>query len=340
MSPRSRSLAGPLLGGAALLAGGVAGAFRYSPWPGSMLIRALFTYNDRQITQALQKHIPSTVTSFRDVAYLPGDPNARLDVFVPTSAFTRDTRLPAVVWMPGGAWVAGSKDDWAPYFMVLAEQGFAVVGVEYTRAPGQTYPTALNQLDAALAYVREHAARFHLDPDRIVLAGDSAGAQIATQYTVGLDDTEYAARSGFTPTLPRDVLKGLLLYCGIYDFDRYFGAPHIIGYGTRVATWAYTGNPGTTVEANPALREMSTIRHLSERFPPVFVSAGNADPLTDLQSKPFAEALAQAGGDVTTLFFPDDHEPGLGHEYQFDLDAAAGQRALRESVTFLREVTT
>jgi acetyl esterase/lipase len=303
-----------------------------------MLIRALFTYNDRQITQALQKHIPSTVTSFRDVAYMPADPNARLDVFVPTSAFTREETMPTVVWIPGGAWVAGSKDDWAPYFMVLAEQGFAVVGVEYMRAPGQAYPTALNQLDAALAYVREHAARFRLDPDRIVLAGDSAGAQIATQYTLGLDDAAYAARSGFTPRLPREVLKGLVLYCGIYDFDRYFGAPGIIGYGTRVATWAYTGNPGTTVEANPALAEMSTIRHLGSGFPPAFVSAGNADPLTDLQSKPFAGALERAGVDVTTLFFPDDHEPGLGHEYQFDLDAEEGQRALRESVAFLREV--
>ena len=336
-SSRSLPLSPALLGGAAVLAGGIA-AFRASPWPGSMLIRAVFAHNDRQIMQALQKHTPSTVTSFRDVAYLPGEPAARLDVFVPTSAFTREETLPTVVWMPGGAWVAGSKDDWAPYFMVLAEQGFAVVGVEYTRAPGKVYPAALNQLEAALSYVREHAGRFRLDPERIVLAGDSAGAQIVTQYVAGLDEPAYAARSGFAATLPREVLQGLVLYCGIYDFDRYFGAPHIIGYGTRVATWAYTGNPATTMDDNPTLREMSTIQHASERFPPAFISCGNADPLTALQSKPFAEALRSRGVPVTTLFFPEGHEPGLGHEYQFDLDGAAGQRALRESVAFLREV--
>lgn len=326
-----------LLGGAAL-AGATAAAFRASPWPGSMLIRAVFAYNDRQVTRALQKHIPSTVTSFRDVPYLPDDPDARLDVFVPTSAFTREETLPTVVWMPGGAWVAGSKDEWSPYFMVLAEQGFAVVGVEYTRAPAKTYPTALTQIDAALRYVREHAGRFRLDPERIVLAGDSAGAQITSQYIAGLDDRSYAARSGFAASLPQEVLKGAVLYCGIYDFDRYFGAPGIIGYGTRVATWAYTGEKATGMDANPALEEMSTIRHLSDRFPPAFISGGNGDPLTDLQSKPLAETLKAKGVPVTTLFFPDDHQPELGHEYQFNLDLEAGQRALRESVAFLHDV--
>lgn len=337
-SPRWSTAATGLLGATAL-AGATAAAFRASPWPGSMLIRAVFAWNDRQVAEALKKHTPSTVTSFRDVAYRPGDPAALLDVFVPTSAFTRETTMPTVVWMPGGAWVAGGKDDWAPYFMTLADQGFAVVGIDYQRAPASAYPDPLHQLDAALAYVRRHAARFRLDPGRVVLAGDSAGAQIVTQYTAGLDDPAYATRSGFTPTLPRDVLKGLVLYCGIYDFDRYFGAPGIIGYGTRVATWAYTGNKATTMERNPALREMSTIRHIGERFPPVFMSGGNADPLTDLQSKPFAEALRSRGVPVTTLFFPDDHDPGLGHEYQFDLDRPEARRALEESVAFLQEVT-
>lgn len=304
-----------------------------------MLIRAVFAYNDRQLAEALKKHTPSTVTSFRDVAYRPDDPTALLDVYVPTSAFTRETTMPTVVWMPGGAWVAGGKDDWAPYFMTLAEQGFAVVGIGYERAPATAYPAPLHHLDAALAYIRQHAARFWLDPDRIVLAGDSAGAQIVTQYAAGLDDPAYATRSGFTPTLPREVVKGMVLYCGIYDFDRYFGAPGIIGYGTRVATWAYTGRKETTMEANPALREMSTIRHLTADFPPAFISGGNADPLTELQSKPFAEALRSRGVPVTALFFPDDHAPGLGHEYQFDLDRPEGQRALRESVDFLHRVT-
>ena len=327
-----------LFAGAAFAAGATAAAFRASPWPGAMLIRAVFTYNDRQITEALQKHTPSTVTSFRDIAYEPDDPAALLDVFVPTSAFTREETMPAVVWMPGGAWVAGGKDDWAPYFMVLAERGFAVIGVDYRRAPASTYPTPLHRLDTALAYVRQHAARFRLDPDRIVLAGDSAGAQIASQYVIGLDSPAYAATGGFAPTLPRPVVKGMLLYCGLYDFDRYFGAPGIIGYGTKVTTWAYTGAKGITGETNPALRDLSTIRHVTEHFPPAFISGGNADPLTALQSKPFAEALKGQGVPVTTLFFPDDHEPGLGHEYQFDLDRPEGQRALRESVAFLRSV--
>jgi acetyl esterase len=211
--------------------------------------------------------------------------------------------------------------------------------VGYSLAPGQTYPTQVRQLDAALAYLCAHAGRFHLDPDRIVLAGDSAGAQITSQYAALVTNERYALDAEISPTLPATSLRGGLFYCGIFDFDRYFGAPGIIGYGTKVATWAYTGNRGTTMLANPALREMSTIRHLTASFPPTFVSGGNADPLTDLQSKPFADALERLGVPVSRLFFPDDHEPGLGHEYQFDLDAPEGQRALRESVAFLQTVT-
>jgi acetyl esterase/lipase len=222
--------------------------------------------------------------------------------------------------------------------MVLAARGFAVVAVEYTRAPSATYPTALHQLDDALAHVRQHAARFRLDPDRIVLAGDSAGAQIASQYAAALDDPAYAARAGLTPTLPREALKGMLLYCGIYDFARYFGAPGIIGYGTRVATWAYTGNKGTSNDANPALADMSSLDHVTAAFPPAFISGGNGDPLTDLQSKPFAARLQDLGVDVTTHVFPDDHDPALPHEYQFNLDLPAAREVLDESVTFLHRV--
>lgn len=337
--PRTVSIAAGVLGSAALLAGGVASALVLSPWPGSQLIRLVFRQNDVKVSAALQKHTPEGVASFLDIPYRAGDADAELDVFVPETAVVTDETLPAVVWVHGGAWVSGQREDWRPYFMSLAAEGFVVVAVGYSLAPGQTYPTQVRQLDAALAYLRAHASRFHLDPDRIVLAGDSAGAQITSQYAALVTNGRSALDAEISPTLPATSLRGGLFYCGIFDFDRYFGAPGIIGYGTKVATWAYTGNRGTTMEANPALREMSTIRHLTGTFPPTFISGGNADPLTELQSKPFADALERLGVPVSRLFFPDDHEPGLGHEYQFDLDAPEGQRALRESVAFLQTVT-
>ncbi|CAN5805345.1 hypothetical protein BH20CHL3_BH20CHL3_02290 [soil metagenome] len=65
----------------------------------------------------------------------------------------------------------------------------------------------------------------------------------------------------------------------------------------------------------------------------------NGDPLTDEQSKPFADRLSGVGVVVTTLFYPEDHQPQLPHEYQFNLDTADGQTALQSMLAFLRDQT-
>lgn len=324
--------------GLAMVGVGILATFNVSPRPGSWLIRRAFHLNDMKITSALQKHTPEGVSSYLNERYRPDDPDALLDVYVPTDAVTRGDHLPTVVWTHGGAWVAGTKDEWAPYFQVLASKGYTVVGLRYSLGPDATYPTALHQINDAIAWLQTHADRLHVDPDRIVLAGDSAGAQISSQYAAMVTSPEYAREVGISPSLAPAHLRGMILYCGIYDFANYFTATGLIGWGTRVSIWGYTGNRGITGSDNPALNQMSTMDHVTEAFPPAFISGGNADPLTDKQSRPFANRLEQLGVDTTTLFFPEDHQPPLSHEYQFDLDGAAGQRALTESLRFLHRL--
>ena len=313
-------------------------AFTISPAPGASTIRRVFAINDRQITAALRKHTPDDVTSFIDEVYREDDPDARLDVFVPDAAAADGQQLPTVVWTHGGAWVAGSKEEWRPYFMVLASRGYTVVAIGYSLGPDQTYPTALHQVNDALAYIQDNAERLHIDPEQIVIAGDSAGAQITSQYAAIVTNPDYAAAIGIEPTLAPEQLRGVLLYCGIYDFETFFGSSGLIGWGVRTSIWAYTGNRGTTFDANPALAEMSSIDHVTGDFPPAFISGGNADPLTDSQSKPLAERLKDLGVAVDTLFFPEDHDPGQPHEYQFNLDSDEGRQALDQSVEFLERV--
>lgn len=328
----------PVLIVVTLVAVGAVITFSVSPRPGASVIRTTFGINDRNITAALQKHTPDDVTSFIDRQYREGDSDAKLDVFVPDAAAESGEQLPTVVWTHGGAWVAGTKEEWRPYFMVLASQGYTVVAIGYTLGPNATYPKALHQVNDAMAYIQDNAAELHIDPERIVMAGDSAGAQITSQYAALVTNPDYAAQVGIEPTLPADRLRGVILYCGIYDFSTFFGGSGLIGWGVRTSMWAYTGSRGTTFEDNPALAEMSTIDHVTEAFPPAFISGGNADPLTEGQSKPLAERLQELGVDVRTLFFAEDHDPGQPHEYQFNLDSDEGQQALHESVQFLESI--
>lgn len=94
---------------------------------------------------------------------------------------------PVVVWVHGGSWVRGERDDRTALCRWLADRGYAVVAVEYRLPPpapvgeGQRRDVA-----AAASWAAAHAAEEDLDPDRIVLAGQSAGATLALSTTAGI----------------------------------------------------------------------------------------------------------------------------------------------------------
>jgi acetyl esterase len=70
--------------------------------------------------------------------------------------------------------------------------------------------------------------------------------------------------------------------------------------------------------------------------PRALITVGNADPLKP-HSVLLAEKLSAQGVETETLFYPDENQPPLGHEYQFDLDSDAGERFLEHLLTFLRQ---
>ncbi|HVM63489.1 MAG TPA: alpha/beta hydrolase, partial [Acidimicrobiales bacterium] len=178
-------------------------------------------------------------------------------------------------------------------------------------------------------------------PDRLVLAGDSAGAQICSQVAAAITDGAYTRQLGIAPAVQAAQLRAVVLYCGFYDMrtfiDRGRAAPvPILRWGTRTMVRAYTGR--AAVDSDD-IRLMSVIDHATDRFPPAFISGGNGDPLTVSQSRPFSEKLSGLGVPVVTHFFDDGAQPPLPHEYQFDLDREEGRGALVAMLEFLRTHT-
>ncbi|WP_430335641.1 alpha/beta hydrolase [Rhodococcus sp. ACT016] len=321
---------------AALVAGAVV-AFVTNPWPGAMLVRLVFDRGARKTTAALATHAPTGVASITDQRYRAGDDDAHLDIYFPEALADTNDVLPTVIWTHGGAWISGNRAHHAAYYQLIAAAGFTVISLDYSLAPGHRYPTAVAQLRDAHAYVLANAERLHVDPSRIVLAGDSAGAQLSSQLAVITTNPDYARAVGIESALRPEQLRGVILDCGIYEVTDMVGGPGIIGWGTAESIWAYTGSKDITHSS--AVAEMSTLRHVTDRFPATFVSGGNTDGLTEKQSKALAEKLTSLGVDVTTLFYPDDHVPPLAHEYQFDLDNADGRKALEQTLEFLRKQT-
>lgn len=313
-------------------------AFVLHPWPGTLLVRYAFDRAGAATHAALEKHAPQAVESIVEQQYREGDADAYLDAYFPAGASRPGQRLPTVVWIHGGAWLSGHRDDAAPYFQLIAAQRYTVISVGYSLAPTATYPAAVHQINDALGYIARHADRLHSDPDRIMLAGDSAGAQLASQIAALTTNRAYADELRLTPALSAGQLRGVILDCGLYDMQALVNtaavAPSaLLRWGVATMVWAYTGS---RTPNSAALRQMSTIHHVTSAFPPTFITGGNADPLTADQSRPMAARLEGLGVDVTTLFYPDDHQPPLKHEYQFNLDTADGQKALAQTLTFLQ----
>ena len=323
----------PCLLAAALTA--AAAGFRLSPWPAALMIRAAFYRGARQTVALMRPHVPAAgVAEHRGLRCPDGSGGyKRMDLFLPADA---DAPVPLVVWLHGGAWLSGSRHDVEPYLRILASHGFAVAGVDYTVSPRGVYPLALRETAAAVAFLRERAGELGLDPHRIVLAGDSAGAQLAAQLAVLATNPDYARSTRLPPPLDPADLRGVVLHCGVYDLQALAGLRGILGWGFKTALWAYTGSRNWS--ATPAGNQISVLDHLTAAFPPAFVTGGNGDSLTASQSVPLAARLSALGTGVRTRFWPADHRPALPHEYQFHLNREEARQTLTETLAFLRSV--
>ena len=341
-----------LLWGAAALAGlatAAALALTRSVWPGALLIRRTFDDGSRRTTAGLAPFLPpaDAVVVQRDLTYADGSPDSRLDVYSPAELGPGETR-PTIMWVHGGGWLAGRKENLESWARILASRGVTVVVPGYSLAPGARYPTQLQQVLQATAFLLATPPS-HVDPHRLVLAGDSAGASLVAQAATAITTPGYADLAGVRTAVDPEALRGLVLCCGPYELEMLGGAgtpasddarSRLLAAAGHAIGWSYLGSPHFLDD--PRTASLVLVDHVAPGFPPAFVTGGNADPLT-VGAHRYAERLAAVGNEVETLFFPDDYrEMGvpLGHEYQFDLRLEAAELALERSLDFVRRHVT
>jgi acetyl esterase/lipase len=112
----------------------------------------------------------------RDIPYVsPGDPKQTLDVYAPADAKS----LPVVVWIHGGGWQAGDKKEVDNKPQFFADKGFVFVSVNYRLLPTVDMDTLIKDVGKSVKWVVDHIAEHGGDPKRLLIAGHSAGAQLA-----------------------------------------------------------------------------------------------------------------------------------------------------------------
>lgn len=307
-------------------------AFAISPWPSVLLISMAFAGNDAASEAALEKRVPAGLIILNDLRYGSG-PDEFFDLARPEDP---PGALPLIVWVHGGGFIGGSKDGVANYLKLLASNGFAVAGINYSTAPGSKYPTPVRQVGSALEVLVASSKELGIDAGRIVLAGDSAGAQIAGQAAMIIVDADYASLVGIAPTIQPWQLKGTVLVSGAFDMtgldvDVDGG---MAGWFVKTVLWSYSGVRDFMNDEQ--FRKASITPNVTSSFPPTFITSGDADPL-EPQARALVERLESFDVGVDSLFFEGGEE--LQHEYQFNLDIHEGQQAYAQIVDFLRRIT-
>ena len=147
-----------------------------------------------------------------DVPYHPdGEPHHLLDIYRPEKA---SARLPVLMYIHGGGFSICSKDTHRPVGLAYADRGYLVFNVNYRLSPKHRFPAALEDVSSAYQWIVENAEQYGGDPDRIVIAGESAGANLALALTIACcyRRPEIMAQrvwdTGITP-------KAALILCGI-----------------------------------------------------------------------------------------------------------------------------
>ncbi len=111
----------------------------------------------------------------KDIVYATiNGKNLLLDIITPLGQ--SEERKPVIVWIHGGAWLAGNKDH--NYASFLSQHGYITVSINYRLSQEAIWPAQIHDCKAAIRFLRAHAQQYQIDPDRIGVWGDSAGGHL------------------------------------------------------------------------------------------------------------------------------------------------------------------
>lgn len=284
-----------------------------------------------------------------EYANLVGYRPLQLDLYLHTDRASAAPR-PLVVWIHGGGWNrgdgrgSGAFANYPAVLAMLAARGYVVASVDYRLSGEAPFPAQIQDVKAAIRFLRDHAADYGIDPARVMLWGGSAGGHLASLAATSCGVAAFAPApsagrmshaemAAAKPSTASDCVQAAAIWYGVFDLS-----PHVLP-GTRtdelnnsdgIATQLLGCDPKTCAAKAIAA---SPIHYLSAKTPPMLLVHGMADTTVSYhQSERMADALRKAGVPVETLFIP-----GLNHgliSKDADQTRAATLQALQRTFEF------
>lgn len=263
-----------------------------------------------------------------------GERQLALDLYLPENG---QPPYPLIVWIHGGAWWAGSKADCTDALALLPE-GYAVASVDYRLSQEAIFPAQIQDVRAAVRWLRLNASEYGVDPERFAAWGSSAGGHLAALLGASWEYRGWDASQSYTQSAPdmiSCVVQGVIDWYGPSDFNHMNNIPgdqdHFAADSpeSQLIGGAVPLHPELVQAANP-------ITYLSQPYPPFLICHGSSDRLVlPNQSQMLYEALTRRGYEVTLRILPGQGHGFQGRLYNLALEDARGFLAqIFKSVNF------
>ena len=286
------------------------------------LERVIFRYfckrNDKR--RKARARVPDGVERRADIPYGKHGMWNLLDVYYPKNYLKDVTKpLPTIVNVHGGGYVYGTKEESRFYCMDLARRGFAVVNFNYRLVPAVSFPVPVLEANQVMEWVCANASEYFIDLGNVFMVGDSAGAQIASQYVAMATNPAYAELFGLE--IPPVQLKAVALNCGMYEKFHEMKRPMLN---------MLKGYFGKTSDVHGEL--LDVLGHITKDYPPAFVMTANKDFLFSC-SLPLYERLQSLGVESVYKVFGSKENP-LKHVFHIDTSLDMAHECNDEQAAF------
>lgn len=303
---------------------------------GSVLVESFFNGASRLgALHPLARPERHGVEVVKDVRYHPGPGRDHLlDVYRPAQ---RKGPLPVVFYVHGGAFRILSKDTHWIMALAYARRGYVVFNVNYRLAPKHRFPAAIADVCHAYAYMVRNAERFGGDLGRVVVAGESAGGNLAASLAIATTypRAEPFSRLAFeTGVVPKAVVPSCAML-QVTDAERFArrkaGFSPFVADRIREVENAYIGaSPGVaSLDLADPVCFLERGEAPARPLPPFFLPVGTKDPLLD-DTRRMAKALAALG-----VVGEDAYYPGEVHAFHAFVMRPAARKCWDDTFAFL-----
>jgi len=208
--------------------------------------------------------VPDSIEAFRNLTYNKlGDRELQLDIY---RAKSTPTPAPLLIFIHGGAWKSGQRNDYLVYLLAFAAKGYVTATVSYRLSKEAVYPAAVQDVTCALRWLKQHSETYGIDRHRIALIGGSAGGHLAMM--VGYAHDSGAFSGDCTADSVDDRVQAVVNIYGPCDLTTPFAISSSVV--VKFLGSNYSDAPATYQQASP-------LSWLSADDPPTCIFHGTID---------------------------------------------------------------